>query len=165
MKSFVVENAQRRVYVANLVLEQPTDGSITVEIKKTDVSPTARQRRLQWLWNTEVANSGIGGDDTKEAVHIKAKWIFARPILLRDCPVFGAIYAGFSEMISQVDDMSRRVMWLAFARDYISTERMSRQQRAEYLTEFQRYWIGKGVCLTDPAWQGLDQHFGGAREV
>jgi hypothetical protein len=48
-----------------------------------------------------------------------------------------------------------------FASQYISTERLSRKQRAEYLTEFQRYWIGKGVDLTDPASQGLDQYFGG----
>jgi len=47
-----------------------------------------------------------------------------------------------------------------FASQYISTERFTRKQRAEFLTDFQNYWTGKGVELTDPSLQGLDQFLG-----
>lgn len=160
MKTFILENEKRKTFVLNLIQEMPVDGSMTVITKKTDLSSTAKQRRLQWLWNTEVAASGLGQDDTKNAVHVRAKYMFARPILLRDDEVFGAVYAGFSEMVEQVETGTRADMWLAFTRDFVSTERMTRAQRAEYLTEFQRYWTGKGVELTDPDTQGLGQYLG-----
>jgi hypothetical protein len=161
MKTIILENEQRRTFLLNLIQEKPVDGSVTVEIKKTDTSPTSAQRRLQWLWYSEVAASGLGRDDTKDDVHLTAKWQFCRPILLRDSVTFGAIFAGFSEMIEQIDT-PRDEMWREFTRDYISTEKLTRAQRAEYLTEFQRFWTGKGVELTDPALQGLDEHLGRA---
>jgi hypothetical protein len=160
MKSFILENEQRRTFVSNLILEQPVDGSVTVEIKKTDVSSTARQRRLQWRWNTEVSQSGLGRDETKEGVHTTAKWLFARPILLRDSEVFGAIFEGFSHMIQDISDQDRGEYWRQFTEYYISTEQMTRRQRAEYLREFEMYWRGKGVDLSIPSMQGLDENLG-----
>jgi hypothetical protein len=160
MKSFILKNEQRRTFVSNLIIEQPVDGSVTVEIKKTDMSSTAKQRRLQWRWNGEVAASGLGRDDTKDGVHITAKWMFARPILLRDSEVFGGIYAGFSLMIQEVHEQSRADLWREFTRNYISTEQMTRRQRAEYLREFEMYWRGKGVDLSIPSMQGLDENLG-----
>jgi hypothetical protein len=160
MKTFIIENEQRRTFVQNLIAEMPTDGSMTVVTKQTDKSATAAQRRLQWMWNGEVSTSGLGRDDTKEAVHVTAKWMFARPILLRDDEVFGAVYAGFQTVVEQIEEGTRAEFWRDFTKDFISTEKMTRNQRAEYLTEFQRYWTGKGVELTDPALQGLDQRLG-----
>ena len=161
MKQFIIENEQRKTFVQNLIAEMPVDGSMTVITRQTDKSATAAQRRLQWMWNGEVAASGLGRDDTKEAVHITAKLMFARPILLRDDEVFGAVYSGFQTMVEQIEDGTRADFWRDFTKDFISTEKMTRNQRAEYLTDFQRYWTGKGVQLTDPALQGLDKHLGG----
>jgi len=79
---------------------------------------------------------------------------------LRDDEVFGAVYAGFQTVVEQIEEGTRAEFWRDFTRDFISTEKMTRNQRAEYLSEFQRYWTGKGVQLTDPALQGLDQHLG-----
>lgn len=161
MKTFILENEQRRIFVSNLILEQPVDGSVTVEIKKTDMSSTAKQRRLAWLWNTEVSQSGLGRDDTKDAVHTTAKWMFAKPILLRDNAVFGAIYEGFSAMVQDISEQDRKSFWREFTEYYISTEQMTRRQRAEYLREFEMYWRGRGVELSIPALQGLDEFLGG----
>jgi hypothetical protein len=160
MKTFILENEQRRIFVSNLILEQPVDGSVTVEIKKTDMSSTAKQRRLAWLWNTEVSQSGLGRDDTKDAVHTTAKWMFAKPILLRDNAVFGAIYEGFSAMVQDISEQDRKSFWREFTEYYISTEQMTRRQRAEYLREFEMYWRGKGVDLSIPSMQGLDENLG-----
>jgi hypothetical protein len=160
MKTIIIDSERQKTFAMNLIQEMPVDGTFTVEIKKTDVSSTARQRRLQWRWNTEVSQSGLGRDETKEGVHTTAKWLFARPILLRDSEVFGGIYAGFSLMIQEVQEQSRADLWREFTRDYISTERMTRRQRAEYLREFEMYWRGRGVDLTIPQLQGLDENLG-----
>jgi hypothetical protein len=162
MKTIILENEQRKTYLLNLIQEKPVDGSVTVEIKKTDTSSTAKQRQLQWKWYTEVAASGLGRDDTKDAVHITAKWMFAKPILLRDSAVFGAIFEGFSLMVQEIEEQDRAEFWREFTEYYISTEQMNRGQRAEYLREFELFWRGKGVELTDPSLQGLDEHLGRA---
>jgi len=157
MKTIIIDSERQKTFALNLIQEMPVDGTFTVETKKTDVSATAKQRRLSWLWAGEVAASGLGRDDTKEGVHTTAKWLFARPILLRDNEVFGAIFEGFSHMIQDISDQDRGEYWRKFTEYYISTEQMTRRQRAEYLTEFQRFWVGKGVNLSDPALQGLDE--------
>jgi hypothetical protein len=63
-------------------------------------------------------------------------------------------------MIQDISDQDRGEYWRQFTEYYISTEQMTRRQRAEYLTEFQRFWVGKGVNLSDPALQGLDEKLG-----
>lgn len=154
MKAIIIQSAQSKTFTKSLIDELPEDGSFTIEIKKTDKSPTGKQRRLQWLWATEVANSGIGGNDTKEGVHLAMKWKFARPILLRDCDVFPVFYFHFEEVTKYAEEKSH--LMKEFTRLYISAENLSKTQRAEYLTDFQRFWVGKGVCLTDPSLQGLN---------
>ncbi len=134
----------------------PNDGSEQVTFKKVGMDSTAKQRRLQWLWYTEISQSGLGADDTKDDVHIRAKWQFARPILLKDSETFGAIFAGFELVIKDYDKEVKRDCYREFARDYISTEHMSRKQRADFLTDLQNFWIRKGVSLTEPATQGID---------
>ena len=156
MKTIVIKSDKSKTYCRSLLEELPIDGTKEVIFKSVDTSSTAKQQGLQWLWNGEVAASGVGRDDTKQSVHITAKWLFATPILLRDDLVFGAVYAGFSQMVEQVDDKSRKEMWREFTEYHISTQRMTTKQRAEYLRDFERYWIGKGVELTDPKMQGVD---------
>lgn len=154
MKSIVINSEQRRTYCQNLISELSVDGSKTIEIKNTDKNSTAAQRRLQWLWNTEVAQSGLGQDDDKNQVHIRAKMMFAHPILLRDDEVYPILYKCFKDTVKSSDNYALYIK--DFANQYISTERFTKAQRAEYLTDFQRYWTGKGVNLTDPALQGVD---------
>lgn len=160
MKTIIITNEQQKKYAQNLIAEMPVDSSMTVITKKTSMDSTAKQRRLQWMWYTEVAAAGLGRNDTKEGVHTTAKWVFARPILLRDDKTFGAVYAGFEIVVNSEENRSRADMWREFTQYFISTESLSRRQRAEYLTEFQRYWTGKGVELTRPEDQGLDEYLG-----
>ena len=156
MKQITIDSKRSKRYCQSLIAELPEDGTNTVTIKKTDMSPTARQRKLQWLWNTEVALSGIGGDSTKENVHIRAKWMFARPILLRDDEIFSIIYDAFVKVTAEYDNATRADMTRKFSDEYIHKETMTRKQRAEYLTSFREYWDEKGVELTDPRMQGVD---------
>ena len=154
MKTIIIDSDRQKTFCQTMLSELPVDGSMTVTIKNTAVDPTAKQRRLQWLWNTEVAHSGLGQDDDKEAVHVRAKWMFCRPILLRDDSFFGLIYKKFMEVVAGKE--TKPELCQIFAQDYISTEKLNRKQRSEYLQEFQRFWVSKGCNLTEPSLQGLD---------
>jgi len=153
LKTIIVNSARGKTYTINLVKELPEDGSKTVEIKNTGMSSTAKQRRLQWLWAGEVARSGLGQDDNKESVHVRAKWMFARPILLRDNELFGILYNAFMDLVK--DSVVFPELCRQFTAQHISTERMTKRQRSEYLSEFERYWTCKGVQLTSPDLLGL----------
>jgi len=153
LKTIIVNSAREKTYTINLVKELPEDGSKTVEIKNTGMSSTAKQRRLQWLWAGEVARSGLGQDDNKESVHVRAKWMFARPILLRDNELFGILYNAFMDLVK--DSVAVPELCRQFTAQHISTERMTKRQRSEYLSEFERYWTCKGVQLTSPDLLGL----------
>lgn len=154
MDTIIIDSERQKRYCRTRLDEIDISGSNTVIFKKTDTSPTARQRRLQWLWCGEIAVSGLGQDDDKDSVHIRAKWMFARPILLRDDEVFQVIYETFMKTVK--GSAAYAEYCRIFTDQYISTEKLTKRQRAEYLTEFQRYWIGKGVNLTDPSLQGVD---------
>ena len=154
MKEIVITTDQQRRYALSLVGELPLDGTMQVVVRKVDESSTAKQRRLQWLWYSEIAASGLGRNDSKEGVHLDEKWQCCRPILLRDDEVFGIIYNAFMDQVkgSVIFEQACRV----FAQQYISTERLTKKQRAEYLTEIQHKWIYRGVSLTDPDNCGKD---------
>jgi len=154
MKIIIIDSEMQKNYCRTMIDQIKLDGKSAVVFKKTDMSPTARQRRLWWCWCTEVSMSGLGQDDDKESVHVRAKWQFIRPILLRDDDLFGMIYNKFMEVVSGMENRSE--LCQVFAQDYISTERITRKQRAEGMSEFQRFWIGKGVELTNPDLLGLD---------
>ena len=154
MKTIIISSEQNKTFCKSFIDEMPVDGSQNVIFKKTDKSPTAKQNRLMWLWNSEVAKSGLGANDTKEGVHLTAKWKFARPILLKDSDTFIIIYEHFVKTIEWADN--KKALYREFTEQYISTTKLSKHQKAEYLTNFQQYWSGKGVCLTDPSLQGLD---------
>jgi hypothetical protein len=154
--SRIIDSEQAKRFALSLVEQCPIDGSMTVTVKKTDKGSTAAQRRLNWMWCGEVAASGLGRDDTKDGVHRTAKWMFARPILLRDDDVYAVLDAAFMDAVKTHQADYRAFEIREFTDRYISTERMTASQRSEYLSEFQRYWTEKGVELTDPQLQGVD---------
>lgn len=154
MITIIIDSKQQKRFAVMTIQEMDTDGKMTVEIKKTSQNATAKQRRLNWLWCGEIAASGVGSKDTKEDVHTWCKWKFAKPILLRDDEVFPVVYGAFQKTVTGSDNYAEYCR--IFAEQYISTERLTKRQRAEYLTEMQRFWIMQGVELTDPALQGVD---------
>ncbi len=159
MKTIIIDSERQKRFCQTMLEEMPIDGSKIIVFKNTDMSPTAKQRRLRWLWLTETAKSGLGSNNTKEGADLTAKWQFARPILLRDNEIFGTIYNLFMKVVENSEHRSEQIK--EFTRDYISIEKlMSRKQEAEHLRDFQSFWTEKGVNLTDPSLQGLDQYLG-----
>lgn len=158
MITTVIKSEANKTLVYNLIKQMPLDGSFEVITKKKDKSSTAKQRGLQWRWYTDVATSGLGQYDDKQEVHTRAKWLYARPIFLRDDPFFGMIYEAFMKAVEYDPEYSEKCK--KFSEQYISTERMSRAQRAEYLTNFQRFWLSQGVELADPDSYGLNSRLG-----
>jgi hypothetical protein len=128
-------------YVHNL----PADGKLKVVISGIG-SKTDRQRALDWKWDHEIFESGIGhADPDIETVHARSKWMFARPILMRDDELFRGIFQYFMENYGSMKE-SR----IEFANDYISTQKMSVSQVSEYMKAKQMYWLMEGVELTNP---------------
>ena len=155
-KTIIINSEQDKTYCHSFINQMPLDGTEEIIFKKVSQDSTAKQNRLRWLWNSEAANSGLGKHDTKEKVHLAAKWQFVRPILLRDdeTGIFTAIYEFFMDKVKSADDRSEHIM--EFTDRYIRTGDLTRQQGAESLTDFQNYWTRLGVNLTDPSLQGCD---------
>lgn len=130
------------------------DGGMTVEIKKTPKDATYKQQSLWFKWCGEVANSGLGKDDNTNDVHISSKWRFVRPILLEENELFGIIYDMFIKTIE--GSVLHSKYCKEFADKWIHTNDLTRKGRVKSLNEFQRYWIMKGLALTDPNLMGLD---------
>jgi len=163
MKEVVIKSEVNKRYCISLIEKLTEDGSVTVVIKKTKKDSTAAQRSLKWLWNTEIAQSGIGQDDTAQDVHTRNKMMFGHPIkmrdaLLQDADFYPELYTTFTETYKNHPAYPQMMRF--FAENHIKTERFTRQQNAEYLKNVQQYWIGKGVNLTDPALKGLDDWLG-----
>ena len=113
---------------------------------------SARQRGLQFLWYGEVAEAGIGGkhEDTKNGVHLVSKYRWAIPIFSRDDVHFNDLYIAWVDIYGKD---AEKLSW--FIDCQVHTEKFNTAQAAEFLTEFQRYYVGKGVNLTDPDDRGL----------
>lgn len=154
MKTILINSPREKTFALSMVGEIEPDGTMEVIIKKIDGSSTAKQRRLRWLWMGEIARSGLGRHDTAKDVDRVCKWEFAIPIFKRDDPDFHSILRFFIGLVYDRDDKPEA--WRKFLDKHVSVENMTRAQEAEYLTEVQRFWIGKGVSLTDPSTQGVD---------
>ena len=120
--------------VINRINEIDINGSMKCVISESK-GKSARQRNLQWAWYDQVAKSGKGRDDDKDDVHIRAKYQFARPILLRDDEMFAHIWAGIYGTYANEPEALRYA-----AAEFMSTEKFTTSQMAEYLTEFEKYW-------------------------
>ena len=140
---FLGSNATRQVILQRISSLEIGETHYRITIADS-MSKSARQRGLQWLWYTEVANSGIGGCDIKEDVHAEGKWRFAKPILMRDDPIFAFVLPELEEKYRGNKEVMRHI-----CDEYISTEGKDFAIN-EYLSEFERYWRPKGVHLTIP---------------
>ena len=148
-KIITLDSDRQKRYTKSLIDQIEPDGAMTVVVKKTDKSPTARQMRLRWLWMDEVAKSGIGRFDTAFDVDLGAKYQFAIPILLKDDDIFYMLYDHFTKTIEAYVNKSELVK--SFCERHVSISKlMTRRQQAQYLTNFQMYWDSKGVGLTNP---------------
>lgn len=157
MKSerYTLVNEAVKVNCCTRIKDMVADGKVQVVISNAS-SKTARQNSLMWLWHTFVANSGMGSYDTKEAVHraVKQRWVL--PILIRDDEFFSDLYLLYKQLWH---GDTERMNW--FYDDQVSTLKLSSQQMAEVLTDYQRFYAGHGILLPDPddlkllAYEGL----------
>ena len=153
MHQIIIDSEQQKTYAKNLIDKMPADGSCLVITKKVDKTSSAKQRGLKWIWNDEIAKSGLGRDDTDLDVHIRMKMKFGHGIKMRaaqeddeDC--YPEIYTAVTETYKNHPAYS--VIMKNFANEHIKTEKFTQAQNAEYLTKVQQYWSRKGVNLTDP---------------
>ena len=150
-ESYILANPN----VLNNAIMRLKDLELNGKIKLTISSAgdkSSRQRGLEWRWYTDVANSGLGGkhEDSKKGVHLAAKYRWAIPIFNRDDPLFNDLYAIWIQLYGKDPE---RMEW--FIDNQVHTEKFSVSQMAEFLTDFERYYAGKGVSLTNPDEQGL----------
>lgn len=150
-ESFILINDNIRNKAIQRVLEIICDGKTKLTISDAG-SKTARQNALDWMWNTEIANSGYGGEyeDTKEGVHLISKYRWVVPILIRDDDFFSDLWGAY---VNKYGSDPERMKW--FVDTQVHTMNLTKSQTAEYLTEKQRYYSGKGVNLTNPDDMGL----------
>lgn len=150
-EQFFIVNDRVKDNAIKRIGEIEINGKLKVVISDAG-SKSAKQRGLQWKWNTEVANAGIGGkhEDTKNGVHLASKWRWAIPILLRDDEFFSSLYSAWLHLYGKDEE---RMRW--FVDQHVHTETMNSSQMAEFLTEYQQYY-GPMVNLTDPSVMGLN---------
>ena len=145
-ESYILTNEAVKANAALHIRNIPADGKIKVTISSSG-DKSARQRGLQWRWNTDVSKSGKGGkhEDTKEGVHLVSKYRWAIPILIRDDPFFADLHSTWIQLYGKDPD---RMEW--FVENQVHTEIFTVSQMAEFLTEYQRYYLDNGVELTNP---------------
>lgn len=150
---YIVSNNARK-HAINKVSEIPTDGSMKVTISGAKDKST-RQRGLQWMWYTDVVESGIGGQDeaAKDELHVKAKALFCLPIQIRDDDNFAGMYMDFHNRWHGMPQWDAKFWW--FCDRVVSTEDLNQAQMAEFLTDFKNYYgYELGIELTDPEARG-----------
>lgn len=150
-KDFILHTDFIRENAIAFIKKLECDGKLKIRICNAG-DKSSRQRGLQWLWNTDVANSGKGGEheDTKEGVHLVSKYRWAIPILIRDDPFFADIHAVWVQLYGKDKE---RMEW--FTDTQVHTEKFNSTQMAEFLTEYQKHYVMRGVELSDPEDQKL----------
>ena len=145
-ETYILANESVKVNACLRIKDIIADGKTKVTISDAG-SKSGKQRALNWLWNSEVAESGLGGkhEDTKNGVHMVAKYRWAVPIFQRDDPLFADLYGIWVDLYGKDPE---RMMW--FIDSQVHTEKMTVSQAAEFLTEYQRYYSNLGIMLTDP---------------
>jgi len=142
-ESYILANEAVKVNACLRIKDIEANGKTKVVICNVG-GRTVRQNALLWLWHTEVANSGKGSYDSKEAVHrsVKQRWII--PILIRDDEFFGGLYSIWKQLYGADID---RMNW--FCDNQVSSSTLSTHQMAEVLTDYQRFYAEHGILLTD----------------
>lgn len=143
METIFLGSQSAKLKAIKIIEDCEINGAYKVVISDTK-DKSVQCRGLQWMWNTEVADSGMGSYDTKEDVHRAAKWKWAVPILLRDDENFNYIWP---ELLKLYRKDQEKIKYIADT--FVSTEGRD-FQIGEYLTDFERYYRGHGIDLTIP---------------
>jgi hypothetical protein len=141
---FYITSPEKQAEAVTAVVKLSLDDKVKVTISSAK-DKSVRQRGLQWKWNTEVSQAGIGGkhEDTKEGVHSVSKFRWALPIMLRDDDFFSELYQAWMAKNSS----GEALRW--FVDTQVHTEKFNTTQMGEYLDAFQKHY-SEWVDLTDP---------------
>lgn len=141
-----IDSNHKVISAIKLIEELPVDGSHEVIIQEYSENRSAKQRRLQWLWNTEIGNHmGL----SKDEVHYMMKEKFAVPIFIRDDE-------GYAEMVESVKAVRKAGMNKEADRikriivENTSTEDFTVKQCTEYLKDMEHYASEIGATITFP---------------
>jgi len=141
-----IDNNGKAISAIALIEELPVDGSHQVEISEYSENRSAKQSRLQWLWNTEIGNY-MG--DTKDGIHYLLKERFAVPIFIREDQ-------GFAEMVEAVKQVRRQGMnreadiLKKKIVEKTSTTDFTVKLMSEYLNDVEHYAGSIGATITFP---------------
>lgn len=143
-ENFILVSEAVKINACLRIKDIIADGKTKITISNAG-GRSIKQNSLLWLWNTEVAKSGKGSYDEKEAVHrsVKQRWVI--PILIRDDGLFADLYRIWAQLYKGNMD---RMNW--FVDNQVSSATLTTHQMAEVLTEYQRFYAGHGVELTNP---------------
>ena len=137
--SFQLASIANKDRIIEVIGNLPADGTYDIDILKHRADRSIAQLRLKWLWCTEY---GAWHGITKDEANRHYKWMFMRPILIRDDPT-GAMKELFSRATGD-PAVTRRFV------DLIHTEEMTMAQMAESLTDWD-LWAGpKGIIFSHP---------------
>ena len=145
-ETYILVNEMVKINACTHIKSLIADGKLQVTISNTGTK-SAAQRGLDWMWNTDISSSGMGGEfeDTKENVHRVCKYRFAIPIFIRDDSFFADLYGMYINLYKGDAD---RMKWFVDRR--VHTEEFNVSQMAEYLIDKQRFYLNLGFPLRDP---------------
>lgn len=147
-------NAQDRQYQTAVLMRDVSkleqDKNFEIVLRNYSDTKSDRQRRTNWLWNNQVAKSGIGSNDSADGVHLNAKWQFARPLLLAGNDDYSLWVQDLIKMLEEFHPNDNERLKNLFVHG-VHTEKMLPDMVSDFLNNFQNYWTQKGVKLTDPS--------------
>lgn len=147
---FYIRSPEVRKKALEAVSQIRGDDDMDVIIKPHVKDKSVAQRGLQWQWYKDVCRSGLGDTDDEQLLHLRSKYQFAVPIMLRIDETFAAIWP---ELFERFKSDKEKLMYVVD--QFVSTERKD-FPISEYLENFQRWWLDKGVELTNPDDRGIE---------
>lgn len=148
-REYTITSPSDRIEVLKVIEELPEDERWTVKVSKFDDSRSGGQRRLNWLWNTEIGNY-YGW--SPERVHEYFKERYLINIKKRDDNFLALVRAiNLIDRDSEEYEKAAR----AIARE-ITTTNLKWRENSEFLTRIKNFALHEGIPITIPKQDELD---------
>jgi hypothetical protein len=156
-KTITIKSNTQKSTAITEIKKLPLEPLHEVVIRKAAEDITARQRRLYWLWQTEIAKCN-GTDSEWEHREYKKKYLIT--IYRRDDPDFESMLQAINNVLKEGHrtDFQRLKEYVL---EKTSIMDASKEQMSEYLKLIQVDATMAGVRLTDPELHGMDEKLGG----
>lgn len=141
MTTRIVKNEARREELIALIKSRKLPFTVTITAGK---HRTEYQNRTQMMWCKEISEQL--GDQTPEEIRGFNKLTLGVPILRAENEAFRLRYDEVVKPLSY----EQKLMIMMNPLDMPVTRIMTTGQLTKYLDEIQRYWLPKGIVLTQP---------------